>query len=623
MLLFGVNITAQAQWDTGGNNFTAGGCEKAKFGTTDNTCDVQFISNGIERMRLTKDGYFGIGTSTPLRPLHVNGNIRFENLPSELRTTAVMMDANGDLSTRSLPIANWNTAFSWGDHAGLYRPVSWVPDWIDITNKPAFASVATSGSYTDLSDTPVFDSTNWNTAYSWGNHASAGYLTSETDPVWISDSANYYTKSMLQTPGQAQVHYDNLIDPPAIPADISDLSDNSNLLFDGNWSSLTGTAPPISTFTNDAGYITSPDDADSDPTNELQNLSLTVNTLELENGGSIQLGDLNYWTKTQDDELYYQDGYVGIGINDPQHSLHIHSDNRTPIGDEEDGGSLEISTRTGSLQMTTAATNLQLTNAESGTSANDGLQLRLYNTNATLHNKESGSFTLLNNGLHLRLEQNGDLTVGDQQESHMSINTDGKIGIGTVPGNGKFRIKATPEDNYIAQFLYIDENTDNRPRLEIKGGNENNHGIIRLSTTYNTGGAHLALGTHSQPDALYINEAGNVGIGTTYPDKALTVNGSIKCKEVEITDNVPSSDYVFEEEYDLMSVREVEAFITQHKHLPDVPSADEFKKNGYKAGDMDDMLLKKIEELTLYIIEQEKRIEELEGKICEENIRKL
>ncbi|MFW6302752.1 MAG: hypothetical protein ACOC01_04430, partial [Bacteroidales bacterium] len=311
MLLFGVNITAQAQWDTGGNNFTAGGCEKAKFGTTDNTCDVQFISNGIERMRLTKDGYFGIGTSTPLRPLHVNGNIRFENLPSELRTTAVMMDANGDLSTRSLPIANWNTAFSWGDHAGLYRPVSWVPDWIDITNKPAFASVATSGSYTDLSDTPVFDSTNWNTAYSWGNHASAGYLTSETDPVWISDSANYYTKSMLQTPGQAQVHYDNLIDPPAIPADISDLSDNSNLLFDGNWSSLTGTAPPISTFTNDAGYITSPDDADSDPTNELQSLSLTANTLELENGGSIQLGDLNYWTKTQDDELYYQDGYVG------------------------------------------------------------------------------------------------------------------------------------------------------------------------------------------------------------------------------------------------------------------------------------------------------------------------
>jgi hypothetical protein len=78
---------------------------------------------------------------------------------------------------------------------------------------------------------------------------------------------------------------------------------------------------------------------------------------------------------------------------------------------------------------------------------------------------------------------------------------------------------------------------------------------------------------------------------------------------------VPSSDYVFETEYELMSVREVEAYITQHKHLPNVPSAEEFKQNGYKAGDMDDLLLRKIEELTLYIIEQEKRIEELEEKV--------
>ncbi|MGC9332144.1 MAG: hypothetical protein ACP5DZ_09765, partial [Bacteroidales bacterium] len=88
-----------------------------------------------------------------------------------------------------------------------------------------------------------------------------------------------------------------------------------------------------------------------------------------------------------------------------------------------------------------------------------------------------------------------------------------------------------------------------------------------------------------------------------------------KCKEVEITDNVPSSDYVLKKDYELMSIGEVEAYIRQHKHLPDVPSAEEFKKNGYKAGDMDDLLLKKIEELTLYIIEQEKKIEELKQKL--------
>jgi hypothetical protein len=109
-------------------------------------------------------------------------------------------------------------------------------------------------------------------------------------------------------------------------------------------------------------------------------------------------------------------------------------------------------------------------------------------------------------------------------------------------------------------------------------------------------------------------ENGNVGIGTVSPSSRLTVKGKITCQELLILDNVPSSDYVFETEYELMSVREVEAYITQHKHLPNVPSAEEFKQ-GYKAGDMDDLLLRKIEELTLYIIEQEKRIEELEEKI--------
>ncbi|MEA3447403.1 MAG: hypothetical protein U9Q98_02985, partial [Bacteroidota bacterium] len=105
----------QAQWIDGGNDFS-GSCHKALFGTLD-TCDVQFISNGIERMRLTGEGFFGIGTTMPVRTLHVDGNIRFVNLPTGTETTAIMLDANGDLSTRTLSIANWNMAFSWGDHA--------------------------------------------------------------------------------------------------------------------------------------------------------------------------------------------------------------------------------------------------------------------------------------------------------------------------------------------------------------------------------------------------------------------------------------------------------------------------------------------------------------------------
>jgi hypothetical protein len=58
-------------------------------------------------------------------------------------------------------ITNWNAAFDWGNHAGLYRPIGYVPDWADITGKPSFAAVATSGSYNDLSDQPTIPSSLW------------------------------------------------------------------------------------------------------------------------------------------------------------------------------------------------------------------------------------------------------------------------------------------------------------------------------------------------------------------------------------------------------------------------------------------------------------------------------
>jgi hypothetical protein len=71
-------------------------------------------------------------------------------------------------------IANWNTAFDWGDHDGLYRPIGYVPAWNEITGRPTFATVATSGSYTDLTNTPTIEGSQWTTSgsniyYNTGN----------------------------------------------------------------------------------------------------------------------------------------------------------------------------------------------------------------------------------------------------------------------------------------------------------------------------------------------------------------------------------------------------------------------------------------------------------------------
>jgi hypothetical protein len=94
----------------------------------------------------------------------------------------------------------------------------------------------------------------------------------------------------------------------------------------------------------------------------------------------------------------------------------------------------------------------------------------------------------------------------------------------------------------------------------------------------------------------------------------LAVNGGILCEVIKVMGDVPNSDFVFNEDYKLKSLAEIEAFVKSNKHLPEIPSADDFKKNGYKVGEMDDMLLRKVEELTLYVIELNKKVGALENE---------
>jgi len=86
-------------------------------------------------------------------------------------------------------------------------------------------------------------------------------------------------------------------------------------------------------------------------------------------------------------------------------------------------------------------------------------------------------------------------------------------------------------------------------------------------------------------------------------------DGKVWAREIEIVEVVPNSDYVFEPDYNLRTLDEVERFVNENKHLPEIPSAQEFKENGYNVGKMDDLLLRKVEELTLYTIEQQRNIE--------------
>jgi hypothetical protein len=123
----------------------------------------------------------------------------------------------------------------------------------------------------------------------------------------------------------------------------------------------------------------------------------------------------------------------------------------------------------------------------------------------------------------------------------------------------------------------------------------------------------------TQTIALGWDRSGKVYIGPKRPtdpkfiNAALSVDGIAVAKEIFVVDAGGAwADYVFEKDYKLKSLPELEKYINQNKHLPNVPSAKEIEANGQSVGKIQVTQMEKIEELTLYIIEMNKRMQKLE-----------
>ncbi|WP_396591853.1 fibronectin type III domain-containing protein [Allomuricauda sp. R78024] len=136
-------------------------------------------------------------------------------------------------------------------------------------------------------------------------------------------------------------------------------------------------------------------------------------------------------------------------------------------------------------------------------------------------------------------------------------------------------------------------------------------------TTDASGGSSGGGGTWTETSGNISYTTGNVGIGTnTIPtDYRLAVSGKIISEELKVQLQATWPDYVFDEGYDLPSLKEIQKYIAQNGHLPNIPTAKEVTEHGIEVGEMNRLLLEKIEELTLYTLQQQKEITELKTQV--------
>jgi len=194
----------------------------------------------------------------------------------------------------------------------------------------------------------------------------------------------------------------------------------------------------------------------------------------------------------------------------------------------------------------------------------------------------------------------------------------GYIGIGTTTPRGTLDVNGSL---YVSKdkWLTLGGESGSSGKLAFAWSETFKHTYIDFG-----GNIYFRLMSNLNNSPLVIEQSGNVGIGfqtsyvagTTHTQGyKLAVKGGILCEEIKVISDVPDADYVFNTDYQLTTLPELESFVKKNKHLPDIPSAEQFKRDGYKVGEMDEMLLRKVEELTLYVIEQQKTINNLKSQL--------
>jgi hypothetical protein len=297
--------------------------------------------------------------------------------------------------------------------------------------------------------------------------------------------------------------------------------------------------------------------------------------------------------------IYYNGGNVGIGTPTPQTWF--------------SGKVVEICDDRPILKLTSnnALSTIQFTNKNINTGTRTGEFHLNYQYNSTNDNLSSISFNSYPTQNILNILANGNVGIGNAYPGER-FEVNGNIRINDQ--NSYYGANFRTSDYSIMSFV-------SRAWQSVQGIN----GKAFSFRTHNNAGSSeyeaMAIYYGESGKILMCHNGGNVGIGTDNPTQKLSVNGTIRCKEV-LVEATPWPDYVFAKGYKLRTLSELEAFIKANNHLPEMPTAADAEQNGVKLSELNTKLLQKVEELTLYLIEQNKK-SEAQGKLIEAQNEKI
>jgi hypothetical protein len=307
-------------------------------------------------------------------------------------------------------------------------------------------------------------------------------------------------------------------------------------------------------------------------------------------------------------------GSVGIGTTNPTAKLTI------------EGGNIGIDGNSSAQQFFGAAGNVAGTNTSGGVITVFGHSPNPYGDVSTPpYNGSSfvGAAGFIARGFSESAQYRGSLEffteTANAPASRMIITHDGNVGIGTTSPAMPLHVMGNVARE-VARFQGSVDVSNNRNFVSIYTTNPgywwelSNQDSAGNGTTNGLSFRERSAGGNSL-ERVYFAQGGNVGIGTTTPSHKLAVKGTIRANEVIV--DTGWADYVFDSNYRLAPLSEVEAHIKTEKHLPGIPSAAEIAEHGVSMGDMQSKLLSKIEELTLHMIQQEKEIATLRQQVGE------